>query len=410
MRLTDGTARTQSAQDAQATKLIAWLDGCFHREEEWYKKFLECRGPSAQKLLDLLQDLLDLSPTKQPRLLNALRRLSSESKLYPHCFRLPHLQNKIKTGGGTFSDVYVASLGDQQLAVKEMRVFGEMDIATYEEAFSKEAITWRQLSHPNVLPFYGLFKDGTQLCLVSPWMENGHICKFLKTQPQACNIDKRLSLILDIALGLEYLHKQGIVHADLKGDNILVTPALNACIADFGLSKVAPTPSSLPHFISQPYGTGAVHYQAPELHAFDAGTKLKAADSRSDIYSFGCLMYEVMAGKHPFSNMLNIGAVISEVTNGRRPPCPPPECRLEIRKLNAAWTLVEACWAQNPNERPTAAQVVEALKGTGIGARETKPPGSWDHSSTSRFRRDLGGMQPLPSVPELQMMVYGTHY
>ncbi|KAJ7651243.1 kinase-like domain-containing protein [Roridomyces roridus] len=341
-----------------------------------------------------------LSSTKQPRLLNALRQLSSQSKLYPRCFPLPHLSNSSQIGGGGFSDVYVASLDDRKVAVKKMRVFGETEteIEMLEQAFSKEAITWRQLSHPNVLPFYGLFKDGVKPCLVSPWMENGHIRKFLNTRREAYGTDQLLSLILDIALGLEYLHEQKIIHADLKSDNILVTPALKACIADFGLSKVASTLSSMGN-LSRPYGTTAVHYKAPELHE---GEK---ADSRSDIYSLACLIYEILMGEPPFLHLPSESAVIYKVMNGQRPECPPSGCRSEIGEVNALWRLVKACWAQSPDERPTAAQVVQALKGTGIRAQETEPAWNWDPAPTSRFRRQLEVARPLPSLSKLRTMV-----
>ncbi|KAJ7651257.1 kinase-like domain-containing protein [Roridomyces roridus] len=389
VQLTDGIA-SQSERDEH-----------FHRSPEWYTRFLECRGSSAQKLLDLLQDLLDLSTTEQPRLLNALRRLSSESKLYPRCFPVPHLDHRTKVAGGAFSDVYAASMEGQKVAVKEMRMWEDLEIQKFEQvrgalfhkvgslsdiyiqAFSKEAITWRQLSHPNVLPFYGLFKDGSQLCLVSPWMENRHIRKFLQ-KLETCETGKGLSLILDIALGLQYIHERGIIHGDLQSENILVTPALKACIADFGVSKVKTSMSSLPTFHSQPWGTGALHYRAPELH------EGKTADFASDICSLGCVMHEILAGKPPFSHLRD-GAVINAATNGPAPSCPPSECRLEILSLTAVWELVEACLSRSSGERPTAARVVEILKGTEIRAQETESAWSWDLASTSRFRRQLDG-------------------
>ncbi|KAJ7651247.1 kinase-like domain-containing protein, partial [Roridomyces roridus] len=308
-------------------------------------------------------------PTEQRKLHKALRRLSAKSQLYPQCFSLPPLNHVDQVTGGTYGDVFKAYLGDQTFAVKQMRVWGKV-----WKAFAKEAITWGQLSHPNILPFYGLYKAGTssRLCLVSPWMENGHIGNFMKTQQvAACDIDKLLSLILDIALGLEYLHKREIIHGDLK-NNILVTAASKACIADLGLCALGTTLSSFPEYRTQPCGCAALRYKAPELHDGER------TDSRSDIYSFACLMYELMAGELPFSNVTNDGALIRAVTDGKRPECPPPGCRSEIRTLDAAWRLVEDCWAQIPEKRPTAAQIVVLLKGAEIGAKETTSAGSWD--------------------------------
>ncbi|KAJ7651237.1 hypothetical protein FB45DRAFT_780589 [Roridomyces roridus] len=390
-------------RDAAIRELVRQLDRLFHDDEKWYTRFLDSRDASAQWLLDLLQDLLDydadIPPADRRRIFKALIRLSDYSKLYPRCFTLTDLEQERLVDGGSFSDVYQGYLRGQCVAVKMMRVFDQSDIETVLKSFGREAIIWRQLSHPNLLPFYGLYKFRQRLCLVSPWMENGHIQGFLKNQ--SCDTDRYLSLILDVARGLLHLHAKGIAHGDLKGDNIFVTPSLRACIADFGLSSIITSMSSFRFTLSSKATRGGtVRYQAPELH--DGGHN----DLRSDIYGFACVVYELLTGNAPFPEMSSDGAVILAVMKGRR-PSRPPSCS-GSPSLDGLWALLQDCWHGTPEHRPTAAQVVQRLIGDEIGATETGIGKDWDDSFTSKFRRQLLEQQPLPSVMQFQRMLFGA--
>ncbi|KAJ7644800.1 kinase-like domain-containing protein [Roridomyces roridus] len=265
-------------------ELVRHLDRLFHGDQKWYTRF---RDASAQWLLDLLQDLLDydadIPPAARRRIFKALIRLSDHSKLYPRCFTLTDLEQERHVDGGPFSDVYHGYLRGHSVAVKMMRVFEQSDIEAALKRFGREAIIWRQLSHPNLLPFYGLYQLRQRLCLVSPWMEKGQIRGIL----HSCDADHLLSLILDVACGLEHLHTLGIVHGDLKGANIFVTPSLRACIADFGLSSITTFSSSF-HFTlsSTAMRGGTTRYQAPELHRGGHNSL------HSDIYGFACVVDE----------------------------------------------------------------------------------------------------------------------
>ncbi|KAF7341506.1 Protein kinase domain-containing protein [Mycena venus] len=236
-----------------------------------------CRGASAQWLLDLLQDV---------SFSNCLRkRLLTNST--PRCFPLTGLKQERLVAGGSFGNVYTGFLCGQSVTVEMMRIFEQSDIDVLLKEFGREALIWRQLSHPNLLPFYGLYYFQNRLCLVLPWMENGHIRAFLKKKTY--DTDFLLSRILDIALGLQHLHAEGVVHGDLKGDNIFVTPSHRACIADFGLSSIIASLSSiqLTNSSKRTQG-GTIRYQAPELHRGGHN------DQCSDIYSFACVVYEVV--------------------------------------------------------------------------------------------------------------------
>ncbi|KAJ7622888.1 kinase-like domain-containing protein [Mycena polygramma] len=378
------------------------LDKLLHEDKVWYTEFVACRGTPAQVRLNFLQDILDydlwLAPMKRRRLFKALLRLSRDSELSPRCFTLTGLQRGRLVAGGSFGDVYKGLLEGQSIAVKMMRVFEESDVAALLTQFSREALIWRQFCHPNLLPFFGLYYFQQRLCLVSPWMENGHIRAFLKKEKW--DTKRLLPFILDVALGLEHLHESGVVHGDLKGDNIFVTPLRRACIADFGLSSMIASESSF-HFTnsSKQSQGGTIRYQAPELHR--GGNN----DLRSDIYGFACLVYEMLAGNSPFPELRTDGAVINAVLQGRR-PSQPKSCS-GTPSLFGLWNLVQECWNEQPSMRPTAAQVVARLTGPEIQAKQSAGPIEWDHSYTSRFRRRFILEESLPSVSEFEGIVFG---
>ncbi|KAJ7828506.1 kinase-like domain-containing protein, partial [Mycena leptocephala] len=233
-----------------------------------------------------------------------------------------------------------------------MRIFEESDVQTVLKEFGREALIWRQLCHPNVLPFFGLYYLGTRLCLVSPWMENGHIMKFITNKNPAST--ERLSLILDIALALQYLHAKDVVHGDLKGLNILVTPSGRACIADFGVSSIVNAMTMQFTHSTANSRAGTARYQAPELFRGERRNHFG-----SDVYAFACVCYEIMAEKVPFYDLPNDMTVMFKVLEGKRPLR--PMSWSGTTALDNVWGLIESCWEGKHEMRPTAAQIVERL-------------------------------------------------
>ncbi|KAJ6617375.1 hypothetical protein B0H10DRAFT_2384659 [Mycena sp. CBHHK59/15] len=178
------------------------------REPETYKTFLDCRGTLAQQLLDLVQDYVystarrsvdyDSSSTVRPLLFKALIRLSRASGLHPRCFALSGLEtsgHQVAAGGS--GDIWKGLVRGQSVSVKVMRIFQKADVEAALKEFGREALIWRQLSHPNLLPFFGLYYLNARLCLVSPWMVNGNILEFLRKD--LVSYADRVSLISDVA-------------------------------------------------------------------------------------------------------------------------------------------------------------------------------------------------------------------
>ncbi|EIW80725.1 kinase-like protein, partial [Coniophora puteana RWD-64-598 SS2] len=294
--------------------------------------FLTQQGDAAQSLLDLLQALLSY-----PKLNNEMRRifryaltkLATKSGRYPQCLHLRNLAwDGIPISSGHFGDLFKGSVigrPDRPVAGKVVRVYEHGSRVRFLKNFANEAAVWSQLRHPNVVPLYSVFWKESAPCLVSPFVENGNLRAYLKQNPVA---DRKL-LALDIARGLEYLHgeKPTIIHADIKGDNVLITKSGHACLVDFGLSTAKDA-----GLVQVPSTTPAIHaaaWTAPEIlehHSLVNSRGHGQHTTMSDMYSFGCVCYEIFCNQIPFFGKYDC---ISLVKQGK---CPE-------RLIRYTWTM-----------------------------------------------------------------------
>jgi len=353
-----------------------------------YKQFVNLRGPRAQALLNLLQARLDVAvdPALKRRHVKALIKLSGAAGLYPECLVLKGIEIVgDAVGAGGFADIYKGRLWNQEIAVKVFRVFQKSDMKKLLKEFSSEAVTWRQLSHPNVLPFYGIFqlaRNPPRVCLACPWMENGNLVQFLADR--APNTDC-VPLSLDVALGLEYLHGEGIVHGDLKGVNILVSPSRRACLADFGLATARDSKPTVRTLMSTNRTAGTSRWQAPELLGGDDDSHNTFA---SDVYAFAMVCYEMFSGTNPFDDIANDLAVILAVHQGKRPTLLSHDLSRVRGWRNEILYLIEACWAQMPTERLSVGQIVEKLRALPDRPVDERPLDTFNTSFASQISQD----------------------
>ncbi|KAH7920563.1 kinase-like protein [Leucogyrophana mollusca] len=304
---------------------------------------------------------------------DALIRLSKRSCCYPDSLVLKdvEIRSTCPVSAGGFSEVWKGCAQGRPVGVKKIRMIGS-DLEDILKACAREAIIWSRLSHPNLLPFYGVFyPDGehSTISLISPWMEHGHIEKYLKSFPET---DREL-LALDIGLGVEYLHTStpAVIHGDLKPLNIFVTPSGTACLADFGLAYAKDLQRQTALSTQGPTQGGTLAYEAPEL--FDD----KPVSFPADMYAFGCVLYEMFAGVRPFHDLRD-GAMINAVIQGKRPDRP-------AGVKDWVWRLIESCWRQEPGERPHPGDVVRELRSFTTGRTENRHH-SWDDSFRAHIR------------------------
>ncbi|KAG6849477.1 hypothetical protein H0H93_008058 [Arthromyces matolae] len=351
------------------------------RDLKRYVRFLEYRGNDAQRLIDSMQSLLDdglVEPQFRVILIVALSRLARKSELYPSRYKL-HGVTRLP---GTFAEGH---FGDIQKGRFDGRVVSI-------KALSREIVPWAQICHPNVLPFYGIIlldDECDRFGIVSPFLENGNVIDFLEVNPAA---DRR-SLIHGVASGMRHLHDCGIVHGDIKGRNILVTDSEppRAVLADFGFATIIDASGlKSPQLSSNAVEGGTPRFEAPELFNPNIPYRRTVA---SDVYAFSMASYEILSGDIPFPNKRDVHVMVM-VAEGKRPNRPIGELYLNRGLDDSMWTLMQDCWAQDSNSRPSSRHILERLSiGPGLGV----DGGDWGNLAPSWF---LKNHDPQISVPQ----------
>ncbi|KAK1224864.1 hypothetical protein PQX77_012214 [Marasmius sp. AFHP31] len=320
--------------------------------------------------------------------------LSKNSGLCPTCLSIQNVKKigKYPIAAGGFGDVWKGTIGESSelVCLKIVKVYMSSNLKKLTAKYQREAILWRQMKHPNVLPFYGIYQleveQIQQLCLISPWMEKGNLVEFLKATKRE-DID-HYALVFDVASGLAYLHSKKIVHSDLKGLNILITNEERACIADFGLSRITDS-KGLRITTSTTRPVGTARWLAPEL-LIGSG----APSKESDIYAFACVCCEIFTGLQPFPEYANEITVIFHVAQGKRPSRPEGAPELS----DAIWALMNMCWETTPSSRPTASHILKKVEE--IASEAPTPLASgWSESLFKQVRENVEYRSISPSFP-----------
>ncbi|RLN54769.1 hypothetical protein BBJ28_00025471, partial [Nothophytophthora sp. Chile5] len=262
-------------------------------------------------------------------------------------------QFEVETGAfiaaGGFGSVYRGQWFGTEVVVKEI-ILKKGDTQQKRAEFLREANTWFQLNHQNVVKMYGGCHVG-RLVFVCEYASQGSLDSFSKAEGR----DPLLiwSTLLSAATGLRYLHDVGVVHGDLKGNNILIGTDGVAKLTDFGLSFFRKNADSE----AEQGALGAYRWKAPECLNGEVAT------FASDIFSFGMCVIEAVSGALPWGNRLDDDVVKLRVMKGELPKRP-------AVFEGEEWDLVQQMCCLKPKQRLNIVSVVVRLT-TIVKRRET---------------------------------------
>ncbi|KAJ3561138.1 hypothetical protein NP233_g10378 [Leucocoprinus birnbaumii] len=244
-------------------------------------------------------------------------------------------------GKGQFGSVYRALnlTSGQMVAVKRIRLGGlkEDDIST----LMREVDLVKSLSHPGIVKYEGMARDEDTLSIVLEYAENGSLAHTLKAFGK---LNEKLvaSYVVKILEGLHYLHQSDVVHCDLKAANILTTKNGNVKLSDFGVSLNLRAMERQ----SQNDVAGTPNWMAPEV------IRLEGASTKSDIWSLGCTVVELLTGRPPYAEISNSMTVMFRIVEDAGPPIP-DGCSEMLQDF------LDQCFHKNPAERPSAEMLCE---------------------------------------------------
>ncbi|KAH9996875.1 hypothetical protein BJV77DRAFT_986748 [Russula vinacea] len=331
---------------------------------EWRDRRSETSSPSSQEhkgksiTPPVLRTHVHIDEPRTPPLSSAQRERDEDLELDLESLGLedreipPERLVKLeKIGSGGFKDVFVGKFKGRKVAIAEFRGhLTTMDI--------KELKLLGGFNHPNIVRFLGVSipEDTrvTPVMIVSELCSNGDLFDYVRNVPPP-SLYRILSIMLDVARGLEYLHqrKPSVIHRDCKSSNILITSKGVAKIADFGLAKVKQSTRSMVRSL-----VGTVNWQAPEL--WHAHPKY---NHKVDVFACGAVYWEMLQWhlphkKYPWEGM-NEHAIYEVVGSKRQRP--------SVSGLRKQWCpeivdLIERMWAQDHQDRPTMTEVVTELE------------------------------------------------
>uniref|UniRef100_A0A1J3D8R9 non-specific serine/threonine protein kinase n=1 Tax=Noccaea caerulescens TaxID=107243 RepID=A0A1J3D8R9_NOCCA len=273
--------------------------------------------------------------------------------------KLEMLNEEHIIGCGGFGTVYKLAMDDGNVfALKRILKLNE----GFDRFFERELEILGCIKHRYLVNLRGYCNSPTSKLLLYDYLPGGSLDEALHERGEQLDWDSRVNIIIGAAKGLSYLHHDcspRIIHRDIKSSNILLDGNLEARVSDFGLAKLLEDEES--HITTIVAGTFG--YLAPEYMQSGRATE------KTDVYSFGVLVLEVLSGKRPtdasfIEKGLNVVGWLKFLISEKRPrEIVDPNCEgMQIESLDALLSIATQCVSSSPEERPTMHRVVQLLE------------------------------------------------
>nr|CAQ43116.1 S-protein KIAA1549:BRAF 15_9 [Homo sapiens] len=254
-----------------------------------------------------------------------------------------------RIGSGSFGTVYKGKWhGD--VAVKMLNVTAPTPQQL--QAFKNEVGVLRKTRHVNILLFMG-YSTKPQLAIVTQWCEGSSLYHHLHIIETKFEMIKLIDIARQTAQGMDYLHAKSIIHRDLKSNNIFLHEDLTVKIGDFGLATVKSRWSGSHQFEQL---SGSILWMAPEVIRMQDKNPYSF---QSDVYAFGIVLYELMTGQLPYSNINNRDQIIFMVGRGYLSP---DLSKVRSNCPKAMKRLMAECLKKKRDERPLFPQILASIE------------------------------------------------